>query len=54
MGLAMIAILIFFQRNLFDSRFIVFAGWLIAILYLIAHSFLNWLQKILHLWNWCS
>lgn len=52
MGLAMIAILIFFQRNLFDSRFIVFAGWLIAILYLIiAHSFLNWLQKILHLYG---
>lgn len=49
MGLAMVAILIFFRRELFDSRFIVFAAWIIAIIYLIiGHSFLAWLQKILH------
>ena len=52
MGLAMVAILIFFQRELFDSRFIVFAGWIIAIFYLIiTHSFLNWLQKSLYIYG---
>lgn len=49
MGLALVAIMIFFRRELFDSRFIVFAGWIIAMLYLIiTHSFLNWLQNRLH------
>ncbi len=52
MGLALVAIMIFFQRELFDSRFIVFAGWIIAIIYLIiTHSFLNWLQKMLHVYG---
>jgi len=45
-GLALVAILIFFQRDLFDSRFIVLAGWFIAIVYLsLAHSFIRWLQR---------
>lgn len=48
-GLALIAIMIFFKRELFDSRFIVLAGWAISIVYLvIIHSFLRWLQKKLH------
>jgi len=52
MGLALIAILIFFQRELFDSRFIVLVGWALAIIYLIIiHSFLNWLQKKLHFYG---
>lgn len=45
-GLALIAIIIFFQRDLFDSRFIVLAGYVISIIYLsIAHSFIRWLQR---------
>ncbi len=52
MGLALIAILIFFQRELFDSRFIVLVGWILSIIYLIiVHSFLNWLQKRLHVYG---
>jgi len=49
MGMALIAILIFFRRELFDSRFIVLVGWLLSILYLvIIHTFLYWLQKRLY------
>jgi exopolysaccharide biosynthesis polyprenyl glycosylphosphotransferase len=48
-GLALIAIMIFFKRELFDSRFIVLVGWIISIIYLIiVHSFLRWLQRKLH------
>jgi len=52
MGLALIAIMIFFRRELFDSRFIVLVGWLLAIIYLIiVHSFLNWLQRKLYIYG---
>jgi exopolysaccharide biosynthesis polyprenyl glycosylphosphotransferase len=45
-GLGLIAIMIFFRRELFDSRFIVLAGWLIAILYLsLAHVIIRFLQR---------
>jgi len=45
-GLAIVAILIFFQRELFDSRFIVLVGSLIAIIYLsVAHVFVRWFQR---------
>ena len=45
-GLALIAILIFFQRDLFDSRFIVLVAYVLAILYVsIGRSFVRWLQK---------
>ncbi|MHB8904130.1 MAG: sugar transferase, partial [Patescibacteria group bacterium] len=45
-GLALVAILIFFQRELFDSRFIVLAGWVISIIYLsLAHVFIRFLQR---------
>lgn len=48
-GLALIAIMIFFKRELFDSRFIVLVGWIVSIVYLIiVHSFLRWLQRKLH------
>jgi len=48
-GLAVIAIIIFFQRELFDSRFIVLIGAVFAFFYLtIAHSFIRWLQKKLY------
>jgi len=45
-GLALVAIVIFFQRELFDSRFIVLIGWLLAIIYIsLAHTFIRWLQR---------
>ena len=45
-GLALVAIMIFFQRELFDSRFIVLAGWLISIVYLsLAHVLVRFLQR---------
>lgn len=48
-GLALIAIIIFFQRELFDSRFIVLVGSVFAFLYLsIAHAFIRWLQRRLY------
>src|SRR5680860_784962 len=47
-GLSLVAIIIFMQRDLFDSRFIVLTGFVLAILYLIiAHSFIRWLQRFL-------
>ena len=47
-GLALIAILIFFQRELFDSRFIVLAGWFFAVIYVsLAHVFIRWFQRFL-------
>ena len=33
-GLALVAIIIFFKRELFDSRFIVLMGWALAVIYL--------------------
>lgn len=51
-GLALVAILIFFQRNLFDSRFIVLAGWVLAVIYLsLAHTFIRWLQRRLFVYG---
>ncbi len=45
-GLALVAILIFFQRSLFDSRFIVLAGCVLAFVYVsLAHAFIRWLQR---------
>jgi len=47
-GLALLAIAIFFQRELFDSRFIVLAGWILSIIYVsLAHVFIRWLQRLL-------
>jgi exopolysaccharide biosynthesis polyprenyl glycosylphosphotransferase len=48
-GLMLIVVLIFLRRELFDSRFIVLAGWIIAIIYIsIARSFIRLLQKKLY------
>lgn len=45
-GLAIVAIIIFFQRDLFDSRFIVLAGYVLATVYVsVGHIFVRWLQK---------
>lgn len=45
-GLALIAIFIFFRRELFDSRFIVIAAWLLAIIYVsIGHLFIRYLRR---------
>jgi len=46
LGLALVAIIIFFRRDLFDSRFIVLAGFAFAIIYVsLAHVFIRWLQR---------
>jgi exopolysaccharide biosynthesis polyprenyl glycosylphosphotransferase len=51
-GLALVVIMIFFQRELFDSRFIVLVGWLIAIIYLsLTHVFVRWLQRRLFIYG---
>ena len=51
-GLALIAILIFFQRDLFDSRFIVLAGWVFAVVYLsFAHIIIRFIQRRLYIFG---
>ncbi len=48
-GFALVAIIIFFQRDLFDSRFIVLAGWLLSVVYLsFSHIILRRLQTRLY------
>ncbi len=44
-GLAAITIYIFFQRELFDSRFIVLAGWFLAIVFVCAERIIMRLMK---------
>ena len=49
MGLVLIVILIFFQRELFSSRFIVLVAWLLAIFYVsLGRMFIRWLQRRLY------
>jgi len=49
LGLVMVVIYIFFQRELFNSRFIVLAAWLFAIFYVaMARIFVRWLQQALY------
>ncbi len=51
-GFALVAIIIFFQREFFDSRFIVLVGWALAIIYIsLAHAFIRWLQRRLFFYN---
>ena len=46
-GLALIAIIIFFQRDLFDSRFIVLVAYILAIIYVgLGRVLVRWLQRI--------
>lgn len=48
-GFALVAILIFFQRELFDSRFIVLIAWLLSILYISFYrAIVHWIQKLLY------
>jgi len=48
-GLALIAIIIFFRRDLFDSRFIVLTGAIFAFFYIfLTHAFVRWLQRRLY------
>lgn len=52
-GLAMVAIIIFFQRDLFDSRFIVLVAWFLAILYIgLGRILVRWLQRRLFRYGW--
>ncbi len=47
-GFALVAVLIFFRRDLFDSRFIVLVASLLAIIYLsLGHAFIRWFQRFL-------
>jgi len=47
-GLMLIVILIFIRRELFDSRFIVLAGWILAIIYIsFARSLIRLIQRAL-------
>lgn len=47
-GFVLIVILIFFRRELFDSRFIVLAGWILAIIYIgLSRALIRLLQRCL-------
>lgn len=51
-GLMLIVVLIFVRRELFDSRFIVLVGWILAIFYIsLARAIIRWLQKILFIYG---
>ncbi|HTW96118.1 MAG TPA: sugar transferase [Candidatus Methylomirabilis sp.] len=51
-GLMLIVILIFVRRELFDSRFIVLAGWVLAIIYVsVARALVRWVQRIFLLYG---
>ncbi len=51
-GLMLIVILIFIRRELFDSRFIILAGWGLAIIYLIfARVFIRWIQRAIFIYG---
>ncbi|MDA3840653.1 MAG: sugar transferase [Patescibacteria group bacterium] len=48
-GLMIVVILIFFRRELFDSRFIVLAAWILSIFYvIIARGLIRFLQRYLY------
>ena len=48
-GLMIVVILIFFRRELFDSRFIVLAAWLLSILYVVlARGLIRFFQRYLY------
>jgi len=51
-GLMLIVILIFMRRELFDSRFIVLAGWILAIIYIsLARAIVRWIQRALFIYG---
>ncbi|MDD3711333.1 MAG: sugar transferase [Patescibacteria group bacterium] len=48
-GFVLVVILIFFQRELFSSRFVVLVAWVLAVLYTaIGRSIIYWIRKILY------
>lgn len=48
-GFVLVVVLIFFRRELFDSRFIVLLAWILAIFYTsIGRTLIYWLKKILY------
>lgn len=52
-SLALVAIFIFFRRELFDSRFIVLVGWALAIVYLsFAHLIIRFIQRKSFIFGW--
>ncbi len=53
LGLMLIVFLIFFRRELFNSRFIVLFGWLISIIYVsLGRLLVSWLRKSLYKRGW--
>ncbi len=51
-GFALVSLIIFFRRDLFDSRFIVLAGFVFSIIYIsLAHAFIRWLQRRLYIYG---
>jgi exopolysaccharide biosynthesis polyprenyl glycosylphosphotransferase len=49
LGFALVVVLIFFQRELFDSRFIVLMAWILAIIYIsVGRLLVYWTRKILY------
>jgi len=51
-GLMLIVVLIFVRRELFDSRFIVLAGWILAIVYIsFARVLIRWIQRMLFIYD---
>ncbi len=52
-GLMLIIVYIFWQREFFDSRFIILAGWILAIVYIsIARMILRFIRRLLLAHNW--
>ncbi len=48
-GTLMVIVAFFFSRELFSSRFIILAGWVFSVGYIvIAHFLMNWIQKLLY------
>lgn len=52
-GLMLIIVYIFWQREFFDSRFIILAAWTLAIVYVsLARLFLRWIRRLLLIRSW--
>jgi exopolysaccharide biosynthesis polyprenyl glycosylphosphotransferase len=51
-GFVLVVALIFFQRELFDSRFIVLAAWALAIIYIaVGRILIYWIRKFLYVYG---
>lgn len=49
-GTLIVIVAFFFSRELFSSRFIILAGWVFSVVYIVlAHWAMNWIQRLLYL-----